>query len=375
MGWVTVPGAMSYPPLTSSGQGPGSAYVTLDAQGEKFAFIGRVKAASPGNKNLSSIWCRFGTLNAASQMRISIQSVATGDNIPDEADNTTYSWTGTLTSNAWQAVTLGTARPVAEGDLIAIVVEFEGWTAGWTCTCYNYTAIAGLSGYGAGSGTAYTVTKITGTYPSVTWSANPEINPPNCLLEFSDGTFGLLAGGTCISSTPGTVNVSNSGSYQRAGNSVKFPFPCKLSALWAGASTWPAGSACVMKIYNTAGTVLFSTLTMDTDQINSYYAMIFPFAAEVELAANTEYYIVLENNSATNITLTSYIFSALAHLTTQPWGTNGTGIRWDGTSWAKAVTNPFTRYCVGVIISALSDGAGGGSGGAFQCRQLSMGVL
>jgi hypothetical protein len=101
----------------------------IDTASKKFAFVFRVPVAG----DIGRVFLKVGSsgaLNAASAVRISLQNVSAADGFPDGVQDQTVDTTGaSVTANAVIGGLLSAARTVAAGDLLAVVVEYETFTA------------------------------------------------------------------------------------------------------------------------------------------------------------------------------------------------------------------------------------------------------
>jgi len=280
-----------------------SAFTTsglIDATGEKFAFIGPVWTPSYGTKSIRKVGFRFGTVVKAggSALTVSLQDVDTANGPPyrpDETQDQTVAIANAnaaFVSNTWiQTGNLSADRSVAFGEMLAIVVEFDGGgRLGADSVIINAQA-ASVFQHGAG-----VVLKTGGTWALL------NVNN-NVVLEFSDGTIGGLLDGWTYSGL-GTANINTGSTPDEVALEFQVPWQCQVDAAWVGVSAAAAADYQIV-LYDSDGNTPFTngTITVDANQQFSTSALpnLRLFGGVIQLEANTTYRLALKPTTATNI--------------------------------------------------------------------------
>lgn len=343
---------------------PGFLSMTVDATGEKCAFVGRVKfAARTGNKVISKIHFRTGTINkatsGASIIRCSLQAVQTAtvtfitpaevqDQFRDFAistlTNDTWTTTGLITSDGTD---VGTPRTVAHNELLAIVFEFDpsgrqGSTDVFTVS--GYSTSPAIGSYGQGT----SLTKISGA-----WATNG--SQINTIIEFDDGSFGTLAGAWPLSAAA-TITYNSDSAADEWSNDFELPFPCSTDSWWA--YVWATGNAANFEAVLYQDTTVLQSILIDANAVHSVAGtrlFVQPWPTEQALVANTRYKLAFKPTSANNIRLDYFDVAAAGHLVCHGWGNFPMNSRANGGAWND--TGPTTRRLLaGLGISANDNG-------------------
>lgn len=349
--WIPRPLPVNIGPSFSAG-------LTIDATGEKAAFVGRVWNKDRATKSISRVGFRFGTITKAggSGLTVSLQDVSltASPGQPDETQDQTVAIANgdaSFASNTWiRTGALSTDRSVAFGERLAVVIEFDGSGRQGA----DSVVIAGFNPVGVTQQvlTASSVLKTGGT-----WAVATPI--PNLVLEFSDGTFGTLAG-SYIASDTSTVALNTSTSPDEVALEFSLPFPCKVDGVWAAISP-PADADFEIVLYDGTTAMTNGTITVDQRELRGTVAgtLFMPFPAEVSLVANTTYRLAIKPTTTTSLTVYYQDIASADHRQALPFGTSGAYVtRVDGGSWAAATTT--RRPMLGLHVSAFDDGAGGG---------------
>lgn len=343
------------PPLAFGNFSPNSALI--DATGEKVAMMGRVFwQGRSGTKDIRKVGFRFGTVTktGGSGLTVSLQDVdaANGppmqpDGTPDETVAVANSDSDFATNTWYQTGNLSADRTVAFGELLAVVVEYDG-SGRQGSDAVNITSLAQTSGPYIESG----VSLYTSSWAQVGFGAP-------LILEFSDGTFGTLEGAFPVSTwnTPAFHVNSNPDEY---GNQFVLPFACKVDGAWAQINI--AGASADFEVILYENTTPLVTLTVDANMIPgtgvTRYAY-FQFPLEVELEAGTPYIIALRPTTTGNMTVSTFNVNANGHFQAHDLGdTCYLVTRTNQGAWSESNTR---RLLAGIRISSLDDGAGGGS--------------
>jgi hypothetical protein len=328
----------------------------IDATGEKAAFAGRVWfPARTGTKNIQRVCFRWGAITKAggSALTISLQDVSltTGPPIqPDGVQDQTVAVANAdanFASNTWyRSGTLSATRPVSCGDLLSVVIEYDGsGRLGSDAVIVNSMNNSGTLANLTNAGTLLNT--------SSTWATLAGL--PIIVLEMDDGTFGTLEGSYVASVVTQNTFASNTAGADEYAAVVNFPFPCKIDALWAsiGQNT---GADCELLLYS--GTSALVTITLDANAVSTatqhfYWSPI----AETTLAANTDYYVSVRPTTTTAVTVPSIDVADANHFTLLDGGTPFQyTTRVDQGAWAaKTATR---RLFAGVRLSSLDDGTG-----------------
>jgi hypothetical protein len=334
---------------------------TIDATGEKCAFVGRVWFKErTGTKAIRKVGFRFGTVTKAggSGLTVSLQDIDLTAGAPMQPDGTQdqtvaiANGNAAFASNTWITTgNLSADRTVTYGDLIAVVIEFDG-SGRQGADAVNITGI----GASAAANTMHQGISIAYT---ASWAAVSTV--PNVILEFSDGTFGTLDGGfPCSASNTHTFNSSSTPDEYALAFSL--PFPCKVDGLRAAANF--AGNDATITLYE--GTTVKQSVAIDGNAIYTAAGprMLQVPIPETTLAANTTYYVAVKADTTSNISLYSTDVDNANHFTTVEGGTPLNYVtRTDAGAWDAATTT--RRLLAGVRISSLDDGTGSGGGGGF----------
>ena len=336
--------------------------LVIDATGEMAAFVGRVFfKARTGTKAISKVGFRFGAVTKAggSALTVSLQDVLNaGGGIPMQPDGTQDQTVAIanadagFTSNAWyQTGALSATRTVSCGDLLAVVIEFDGGGR----LGADSVVISGLSATQTGhANMATSVLKTGGTYAVVSVV-------PNVILEFDDGTFGTLFGGFPCSNLATLTYNSGTGGADEYALEFTFPGPVKVDGgggLWAHAV---AGSDADLIVYDGTTAMTNGSVTFDGDfAVNANArASLGQFPAMLSLTKDTTYRLALKPTSANNVTLSYFDVAAAGHFQAHTGGTAWClTSRVDGGSWAAATTTrrPFLWPHICAIDDAVSTG-------------------
>lgn len=143
-----------------------------------------------------------------------------------------------------------------------------------------------------------------------------------------------------------------------AGMLFQVPYPCKCKGMKIRADV---DSNVVFKLITNNAASPLASVTWDSERRfadgTGYFDIL--FTAEVELSINTDYRLIIDSSgSATASLITVFTINAAGHRAAYPLGTTtALTTSADGTTWADTTTS---QPLIAPIISALSDGAGGG---------------
>jgi hypothetical protein len=349
-------------------QGSGTTSSVIDAAGEQFANCGRVWWADRADteKVISKVHFRTGTVSGfggtSAQWRLSLQDVSTSVGpimqpvgVVDQSF-TSEAATGP-TSSAWNTVTLSSTRTVNFGDLLAVVIDyavFDGsavinivYPANLTTGGRNNHGVAGL---------------YTGSWAEVSGLMN-------FLLEFDDGTFGMLFGSlpyTTFNTRTFNVDTTDpgSGATLTRGDERGLQFvpevPMAVDGMWFLCNVTSGGDFSVV-LYEGSTAMTGGTVAVDANavgQTSTLRWMYIPFGGALTLSTANTYRLVLKPTTTNNATLHTLTLGAAGYRTVYG-GTNIAGnARVDGGAWLTADTTEIPIMMLSV--SAVDDGAGGG---------------
>jgi hypothetical protein len=333
----------------------------IDATGEKMAMVGQIwqKDWTSGTKAIRKIGFLPSAVTSAggSGLTVSLQSVsASGPPVqPDETqDETVAVLLSALTANTqFTTGALSADRTVSPGELVAVVLEFDG------------------SGrLGADTLTLRMTTSQSNHMPACvlktggSWAI--QSGQPNVFFEFSDGTFGTFLGALPLSGAITTFTAyASTGTPDERGLKLSLPFPYRIVGIFHVTPTNANNSDYQIRVENGAATLLGS-LSIDANQVPANASrpdvrhLAPATAASLDIAANTDTYVSLRATAAGTLGV-YYIDHGAAGHRALTVGTNIAGVsRSDAGAWTESTTQ---IPMIGVMVEALSDGAGGGGGG------------
>lgn len=321
----------------------------LDAAGEKLAFI----FYAPKTGTLRSAGFRLGTVTTGQTLKASFQDVSLTNGDPDgtvdqfrtvtvaDTDDNTWKQTGIISSDGTDG---GTKRTVTQGDLLALVIEFD-------------STVGNLNISGATASSASDSPFLIGVYCdhfTAAWLKSSAALPL-LALEYDDLSFPFLPGVWPISASATQV-YGNGSTPDEAALRLQL-FPAKVIGGWANCTI--AGNADFV-LYDASSNVLASG-SLDSDvrlAANGQHICI--FTSEATLAANTTYRLSLKPTTATSVTLRYFDVNAAAILGQVQGGQQMYySTRTDAGAWTDTTTR---RPMMGLLISALDDGAAAGGG-------------
>lgn len=363
MGYVKLPGSLSAPWWGRIVQSLGIATsALLDATGEKLAFCGPVHwNDNATSKQITKIGIRFGSVTKAggSGLTISLQTVnlATGPPMqPDETQDETVAvanGNAAFATNTWlMSGALSANRTVSRGERIGIVVEFDGGGR----LGADSVVISGLASTDTGAyAQTMTVHKTGGTWAQVAIL-------PCVILEFSDGTFGTLAGALPFSATNNHTYKSDS-----SPNEYALEFQMPVGGKVGGAELWLYTDANTSDfdviLYGSDGSTVLGSVSVDANAAlgASFRQLNVVFPDEYVFAANTDYWLAVKPTQSTSNMRIGYIdVSAAGHLDAFFGGQNWhmasrTGT---GTAWGSATKVLTRRPLITPVFTSLETGGG-----------------
>ena len=329
----------------------------ISATGDLFAWVGPVWFKERGGtKNIQTVGFHFGgiTKSGGSGLTVSLQDVSLTTAPPMQPDGVkdqTFAIANSNASfaaNAWcQTGNLSATRTVAYGDLLAVVIEYDG--AGRLGS--DNFAIVGVSEGAAARLQGQGVTRIGGTFAP--FSAVQDI-----VLGFDDGTFGTLQGGYPATTLGNHFFNSSTAVADEYAMGIRLPFPAKLSGM-AVYIQIPTGADCSVVLYS--GTTVLQAVAINSKAISQVATprILYVSFQEIALAANTLYYMSILPTTTTGITIYYADVAAAAHLQAHGGGMAFCEYtRLNGGAWSAPVTTraPY----MSLELSAFDDGASGG---------------
>lgn len=366
MAYVNIPGGLwlSHSPFyngfNSIASGGTFGALLIDATGEKVGIMGPVWfPAGTGTKDIRRVCFRFGSVTKAggSGLTISLQNPSTASGPPSQPDETqdetvaVANGDASFASNTWyRSGTLSADRTVSCGDDLAIVIEYDGsGRLGSDAVNINTHGVA-----------LYQLNTAPVLKTGGAWAISTAAMV-QCVLEFSDGTFGTIGGALPMKTLTGVTFNSGSGADELA-LPIYNAFKCKVNAIQFPVVFANSSSDCEFILYE--GTTALQTVTIDANRVGAAAATRLVEASfpATELAASTQYYAAIRPTSANNISAYHIDVDDANHLSVWPGGVNYTyTTRVDSGSWAAHTT---TRRLLGSVrLCAIDDGAGGGGGG------------
>ena len=332
---------------------------------------GRASAAGGG-----SIAFRLGSTtfaNAGTSLDIGVQDVAAAISPlqPDgtfDVKTTLVGGGGGLSGSAWNIISLSAgsgSKDITHNDLVAIVLDMTA-RAGADSVALTCGA-AGFGGSTFGETARPAVMINTGS-----WARHSSW--PNVIVTFDEGTRGWIDCGVPFSAAS-TESFSDSSNPDERGLLFQVPFDCTVGALCVHGAIAGANCDFTLKLYSdptgTPAAISGGSVSVVGDQIASTSAsaswMQFPLPSYVSLSRNTDYGLALKVDSTTNFILNNATLGDTAYRTYFPGGTTMKKITRNNGSGAFTAESPaVTIYQMGVRISQIHDGAGGGSGGGIR---------
>lgn len=365
---VYVPTQGLWVPSPSSLANGFSAAAVLNATGQKVAHCGPMWNKDRAAKNVSKVGIFFGasiTKAGGSALTLSLQDVdlATGPPIrPDEIQDQTCAIPNTsIAANTWLQCTLSASRTVQFGEMLAVVIEFDG-SGRLGSDSILIGSFLSFDFYGIPNGNNASVLKSGGAWGVLGGSGRT----PIVVLEFDDGTFGTIGFGQPISNiVNGSSYHVNSVSFDEMANEFSVPFACKCDGAWASVTCVAAGSNFEFRLYD-ASNNLIASQSVDGNVAGSVPNANFNIFAvdwpDVTLTPGQTYRLAIAPTT-TNTIQVNYVEVANAAY----WQALRGGLascsytqRVNAGAWAPATTT--RRLSAGIRISALSDSAGAGGG-------------
>lgn len=329
----------------------------IDATGEKIAMIGPVWNKDRATKSITKVGVSFGAVTKAggSGLTLSLQNVDAANSPlqPDGTqDQTVAIAAADVTANSFLMTNaLSASRSVAFGEMLAVVVEFDG---GGRLGADSFVLLqTTASGNIPGTNTA--VALFTASWAEVG-------TVPNVLLEFTDGTFGTFLGGFPTSDIVTIGQFGQTSAVDEYALRFQVPFTCKVDGLWMHMRTVANTADFEAVLYN--GTTALATVSHDANQStnSSGLRMFRACFGEITLSPGNTYYLALKpvNGASSGILFNYFDVAHNDHLQAHP--ALGDSREWylasraDLGAWSTTTTR---RPQFGLHLSAIDDGSGG----------------
>jgi hypothetical protein len=331
------------------------AYYTMDATGERIGHVHPIYKA--GNIATVSFYVR--TVSTSDTLKVSLQTVDTatglpsGTILPTAGGNNAYA-TIVVSSTEWKTVTLTESAPVTQGQVIAMVLEWNSYVAG-SMTFYAQPFL--LIQY-----QAYVVTDILST-PG-TWV---KATPPSILTSsygYDDGKSynNLLPQGFSASAM---ASLSSTTTPDEIGNYFQIPFAARACGFWFYGDF---DNTMTISLLDALNTVLANADFNPNLRVLASYSLHKLFfdsspAANVTLTTGTWYRMIMTPGASSVLPRNATFPSAAAQGALDGDTSFYQTERTDSGAWTNTTTS---RVTMGLIIDQISDGASsGGSGGGL----------
>lgn len=310
--------------------------LTIDAGDEKAAFVFRAPKAG----NIDRVAFRTATVTTGATVDVRLETVGTDGNPTGTLAGTNTNGSKVIANgddDAWIETTLTAAAAVTRGQLLALVIVNPSVSPG------NLN-IARFGGEGFPYALNYTTswqTKTSSTLPMA--------------VRYDDTTYPRVWGAQPFA-TLAQTSVTTATTPDEVGNKFTVPFPCKAEGAWVAANVSNTSGDFTVRLYDGSNNVLASA-TIDMNQQGAELHRVV-WDTEVTLAIATTYRLVIlpTTTNALNYRHATWP-SGLAS------AAPGAGA-WEFTSRtdAGAWTDTADKIAmIGLLISALDDGAGGGT--------------
>ena len=322
---------------------PGSVIKTLDAVGEKFAFIFR----APKTGTIDRVHFSTGAITTGGTVDVRLETLSLTDGNPTGTLLGTNSNGAVVVDdtddNVWKSATLTTGVSVTIGDLMAAVIVVPAGFAG---------AIRAVE-YDTSVNFPYSA-----QYTTV-WTKSSD--SPCMAIQYSDNSYADMIGAYPIM---GLVLNTALTTTALVSNRLNIPFNCTVNGFWA---IGDFDQNTIFKLFDSDGTTVLMSGSIDSDvrQAGTGRGWFVKGDAIVTLTRNTAYRVAIGSTGANGGTIQGFNAGSNAVLdacgnkdtyssTAATQTPTGTG------DWTDTNT---TRYMIGLVIGEIDDGAGTGGGG------------
>lgn len=316
---------------------------------------------APKDGNIESFGLAYSQRTGTEDIKFSFQDVDVSNGTPDgtidqfvvlsSASVPTVSWPSVVwleTSPTSDGTGGGSKRAVSAGDVIAFVIEWDSTQSGdFQCT-YLYDG-------GLGSAGAATY----GLQYAGSWAKTGLTNAFYCIgVKYDDGVWYPLADWIFPIDGISFTDFNSSSTPDEYSNVFTLAAPIRVNGAWV--ATIPTGDFKLV-LYNSGGTAIGNTPTIDKDQINNASTISlnsYPFVeGSIELAAGT-YRIALLPTTTTNVRAQIHSFDSSA-VRQGSFGLGNLSTRADLGSWTDDATQ---RLMIGLILDGIDSGGSSGGG-------------
>jgi hypothetical protein len=322
--------------IAFSGSAPAYTSQVIDASGEKCAFVIRCPRAGTLDKFEFSL----GTVVQAptNGLKCSFQDVSAANGDPDGTADQFRTVTTGITTNAWfvpglitsDGTDTGTKRTVAEGELLACVVEFASFSAGDSLGVRALT----LATASAGAIQQHYVDLFTASWAKQSSSL--------CVvaLKYTDSPiYDVITPDIIPASGLNAPTFNSNSSPDERGLIFRSPMSCAVSGFLVRYGSAAAGRNADFILYDSDGTTALKTVAIDGDQVQSTSARWLFIPLTQNLTADLDYRAVIKPSSTSSVELQDFDVSAQALLDACGGGQNWHYTeRTDAGSWTQTTT-------------------------------------
>jgi len=334
-----------------------SSSIVMDATGERCGHVQYIKDAG----DIAKVLFYNAAITTGDTIKASIQTVdmttglPTGTIWPTATGNKAFGTVAVSTgATGWSTVTFDEVATVVQGDLIAVVFEWNSYVAG---NMRFYGNIGSNS-----SNSQYAVTDITAS-PG-TWAKSPSYSTVVCCLEYSGGVYHQnFNNNTSGASAP--FALKSDSTPDEVGNYFQVPYTMRAYGFWVYIDL---DENITLSLQASDGTVL-ANCVLDKDirnataAANHYIVFDQDPATSVTLLPSTWYRMVVTPNTTT--TTNSYFIDvpSAASMNSLDGGTLCYATsRVDGGAWTQLTTR---RWAISLLIDAVDIGSGAGTPSVF----------
>jgi hypothetical protein len=318
---------------------------TLTANTHRFAFICQV----PKTGAIHKVHCRYGTCTTAASTRIQAKIETVSSTTGDPSGSAYGGMVGGTSSiqpatSTYDVITLGTDATATLGDVIAVCLDYQTFTAADSVVISSLTA-----------------TSETSQFPYVdafgaSWAKSSV--PAVIALEYSDGSFDFMPGTGCYTALTSQAYNSGSSPNEYALN-FTLPFPGRLKGFAACFGATAATNNYEVDWYpnNTTTATVVDTLSyraIGTANARLVTGIIFTTAQT--FAANQVNRLSLRPTVATNITLLLFTYNSATVQDQDEGGQNFFLSTRAGAAWTDVTTQ---RPAIYLLIDQFDDGVSG----------------
>lgn len=355
MAYIKIPGwEILYPSLYGDGSAVAITSFTLNASGEKMAFI--FQYPKTGTINRGGFRCTTVTQNPSNGLIFSLQGVDASGNPNAVAGQFRIVPTGDIASNTWASTGLvtsdgtdtGAKRSVVRGEIGVAVVEFAGFNVGDAVSIANRIAGPWAQGQ-TRRAVPYSEDFTTGAW------ANRSGGTIDFAIQYDDNKWTPITGALPVETTISQL-FSSASTPNEVG--MKFVQPVAMRAIGFSAYMLVTGTTSSYKfhLYDSLGVELAST-TIDPDVLDTpanalAWTNYFTSGTQVELPQGSTYRVTVEATGAGTINLYGFISDGLSFASATPWGENAVATtRTAPGVFSDAVDG--SCYAIGLMIDAI----------------------